>query len=510
MFVDAFFGEARTCGTPFLLFLLVLVVALARTLPGAAHKRLPGSVFLFVLHVALLVLTASLVAAEGHGLREARIASRILAVMSWVGAFGALVFGVVIPRTRLRVARIVQDLIVAGTTLVIAVAVLDGLGVSLSGLFATSAVVTAVVGLSLQETLGNTIGGLALQADGSVQVGDWVKVGDINGRIAEIRWRYTAIETRNWETILLPNSTLMKGPVTVIGRRQGKPQQWRRWVWFNVDFRHPPSEVIETVLKALRAQPIERVSSDPLPDCILMDLHESYGRYAVRYWLTDIAADDPTDSLVRTRIMFALRRAGIPLSIPAHAVFMTEESSQRKEDKERSERQRRVDALHRVELFAPLDDVEIEKLADALHPAPFTRGEVMTKQGAEAHWLYLIIEGEAGVRLAVNGEEKEIARMGAGSFFGEMGLMTGEPRSATVVATTDVNCYRLDKTAFQELVQRRPEVAQPIAVMLAERRARRAEAEENLSAEARAKKLKDDSGALLHRMKSFLGLERQS
>jgi small-conductance mechanosensitive channel len=508
VFFDTLLREALDASTPWALVFLVFVIVLSRVLPGAGHKRLPSSVGLFAIHAALLIATAGLAVSGSEGEREARIAARVLLAMTWVGTGGALVFGVAMSRTRFKISRILQDLIVGGFTILVVIGVLSKLGVSLAGLFATSAVVTAVVGLSLQDTLGNTIGGLALQADGSVRVGDWVKVGDVNGRVVEIRWRYTAIETRNWETVLVPNSVLMKGPVTVVGRRQGQEnQQWRRWVWFNVDFRYPPSEVIDAVVKSLRGQPIERVSSSPPPDCILMDLHESYGRYAVRYWLTDIAVDDPTDSVVRTRIVFALRRAGIPLSIPAHAIFVTEENKKRKELKSINEKQRRVDALHAVDLFAPLSEEELDELAAALHPAPFAKGEIITRQGAEAHWLYLLVEGEVAVKVAKDGVEDEIARMSDGSFFGEMSLMTGEPRSATVVAISDVDCYRLDKTAFQELVKRRPDVAQPIAEVLAERRARRASVEENLSAEARARRQKEDESALLNRMKAFFGLD---
>jgi small-conductance mechanosensitive channel/CRP-like cAMP-binding protein len=506
-FVDALITEALEASTPLALLFLVGVLVLSRALPGAGHKRLPSSVGLLGIHVVLLFVTAGLMAAGSEGAREARIAARVVLAMAWVGTGGALVFGVAMSRSRLKISRILQDLIVGGVTLTVVLAVLHKLGVSLGGLFATSAVVTAVIGLSLQDTLGNTIGGLALQADGSVQIGDWVRIGEVNGRVSEIRWRYTAIETRNWETVLIPNSVLMKGPVTVLGRRHGAVQQWRRWVWFNVDFRFAPSDVIEHVNKALRNQPLERVSQAPPPDCVLMDLHESYGRYAARYWLTDLAVDDPTDSVVRTRIVFALKRAGIPLSIPAHAIFLTEESKKRKELKTLSERQLRIDALRQVDLFAPLDDEELEKLAEALHPSPFTRGEIITRQGAEAHWLYLVIEGEVSVRVAKDGAEHEVARMANGSFFGEMSLITGEPRSATVVALTDVDCYRLDREAFQELVQRRPEVAKPIAELLAERRARRALVEENLSADARARKLKEDENDLLSRMKSFFRLE---
>ncbi|OGQ11456.1 MAG: hypothetical protein A2138_07265, partial [Deltaproteobacteria bacterium RBG_16_71_12] len=450
-FTDALLAEAKSSWQGWALLTLVATLVLGRAFPGRPHRRLPASVWLFAMQAVLLVVVA-LLASLGHGAAEqARLAQHVVLAMAWVGMGGALVFGVILPRTRFPVSRILQDLVVGAAAVAVIAAVLHNHGVALSGLFATSAVLTAVIGFSLQDTLGNTIGGLALQTDGSVRVGDWIKVGDVVGKVTEIRWRYTAIETRNWETVLLPNSTLMKGPVTVLGRRHGAPELWRRWVWFNVDFRYPPPDVIGAVEQALRAQPIENVAADPQANCVLMDLHESYGRYAVRYWLRDLAADDPTDGAVRTRVMYALRRADIPLSIPAHALFVTQESAERKESKSANERHRRTDALHKVELFAPLDDAELERLADALHPAPFTKGEVLTRQGAEAHWLYLLIAGEAAVRVAKDGIETEVARIGAGSFFGEMSLMTGEPRSATVVAITDVECYRLDAAAFRDL-----------------------------------------------------------
>jgi small-conductance mechanosensitive channel/CRP-like cAMP-binding protein len=507
--VETLVAEARDAYTPWTFGLLVVVAGLARVLPSARHQRLPGTYALFALHVLMLLVTAGLVL-SGSGdesVRDARIVARILGLMALVGLGGALVFGVIVVQMRVSVPRILQDLIVGAVTVVVIVGVLTRMGVALGGLIPTAAVVSAVLGFSLQDTLGNTIGGLALQADGSIKVGDWVKVNDVVGKVSEIRWRYTAIETRNWETVLLPNSVLMKGPVIVLGRRVGQPEYWRRWVYFNVDFRHHPSTVIDAVTKALRDQPIERVSMTPPPNCVLMDLTESYGRYAVRYWLTDLAVDDPTDSLVRTRIMFALQRAEIPLSIPAHAVFVTEDNKKHKELKTQRDLQRRIDALHAVDLFAPLDDNDLLSLAQALHPAPFAAGEIITKQGAVAHWLYLVVHGEVAVKVAKDGLETEVARMSDGTFFGEMSLMTGEPRSATVVGVSDVDCYRLDAAAFKELVKRRPDIAKPIAQILAERRARTMLIEQDLDAEARARRQAEDERDLLSRMKSFFGLD---
>ena len=129
-------------------------------------------------------------------------------------------------------------------------------GVSFTGLITTSAILTAVIGFSLQDTLGNIMGGLALQMEKTINVGDWVRVDQQVGRVKEIRWRHTALETRNWDTLVIPNSILMKGQVLVLGRRTGQPVLHRQWVYFNVDFRIAPTEVISAVNDALQAEPI--------------------------------------------------------------------------------------------------------------------------------------------------------------------------------------------------------------------------------------------------------------
>ena len=238
-----------------------------------------------------------------------------------------------------------------------------------------------------------------------------------------------------------------------------------------------------------------------------MDFKESYGSYAVRYWLTDLAVDDPTNSIVRTRIYYALRRAGIPLSIPAHSLFVTEDDTSRRQRKSVEEIEKRVSALRRVELFDSLTDEERHSLATRLRVAPFVRGEAMTRQGAEAHWLYVITQGEAEVRVSADGNLSEhLANLGPGDFFGERGMMTGEPRAATVTALSDVECYRLDKEAFREVLKQRPEIAENISEILARRRVELEAAREDLDEETRQMRARHHQGDLLQRIRDFFSL----
>ena len=163
--------------------------------------------------------------------------------------------------------------------------------------------------------------------------------------------------------------------------------------------------------------------------------------------------------------------------------------------------------LKRVELFQSLTEEERRELANRLRIAPFVRGEAMTRQGAEAHWLYLITKGEAEVRVSVDGSVSEvIATLHDGDFFGEMGMMTGEPRSATVVALSDVECYRVDKDAFHDILRSRPEIAEDISEVLARRRAELDAVREDLNEEAKRARMRDHQGALLQRIRNFFAL----
>ncbi len=465
-------------------------------------KTLLGLAVAHGVAVAIVALGTGIIDIE----KEASLLARLLAGWIFVLGLGTLVFEVILPRVGFSLSRIIEDLTVFGAVALVSMLILRRGGVDVTGIVATSAVVTAVIGLSLQDTLGNTIGGLTLQLDDSMHAGDWIKVGDIVGKVKDVRWRFTAVETRNWETVYIPNSKLVKGDVIVLGKRSAMPHQWRRWVWFNIDFRHAPTKVIDTVVEALHAGPIANVSQDPKPNCVLMDFHESTARYAVRYWLTDLAVDDPTDSAVRIRIFFALKRAGIPLALPAHALFMTEDSQKRRDRKQKEASAVRLSGLSHIDVFAPLDEAERAQIADMLVYAPFSRGECVTRQGAEAHWLYLIEKGTVSVRVAVDGKEQEVAQMGAGDVFGEMSLLTGEPRAASVHAVTDVECWRLDRDAFKHILAERPEVAAPIAALLAERQVELMAVKEGLDADAQRRRQVEEEDRLLKKMRAFFGI----
>ncbi len=504
-FFDALAFEARQSWTYWLMG-LTAVAWLSAKLAPSSHPRFRAMFFFAGLHLLAIVVASALLATGSPHVDAFLLPGWMLGGVAIVGAVATVLFSVVLPRLRLTIPRIVQDVVVAVASIVACLTIASKANVNLSGIIATSAVLSAVLGFSLQDVIGNVAGGLALQLDSSVEEGDWVKVADVTGRVVQIRWRFTAIETRNWETVIIPNSVLMKSQVTLLARRGGKPPLARRWVTFNVDWRHQPSDVIDAVQTAVRGQEHALIAKDPAPTCVLMDLAESYGRYAVRYWLKDLAVDDPTDSDVRTCIFFALQRAGMSPAIPAHAVFVTEETSDRAQVKTSKQLERRKALVEKLELFSVLSPDERLAVAAQLKYSPFTAGEVMTRQSAAAHWLYLMEDGRAEVEVHVDGLERTIAGLSGPNVFGEMSLLTGEPRSATVKAITDVECFRLDKGVVATLLERRPELAQQLAELLAKRRVALTAAKEGLDAEALEVRKKSDTKDLLSQIKRFFSL----
>lgn len=494
--------------------LAVLLIALLvnRFAPG---KRAQVRRAMAVLVLFLLALGASLALArlgyEGWARTLSSIA-RLLAIFNVIAAVRLLIFDLVLSSLEVGPSDIVVELLMGAAYLTATFIVIRDSGLELSGIITTSAVVTGILALSLQATLTNAIGGVVLQADESVEIGDWVELENgKRGIVTKIGWRYTVLETNDWDALIVPNATLLASTFTILGRRGGERANHRMWVHFNVDFRFNPSDVIEVVERAIRSAPIEGVLSEPPPNCVCMNFAES-GRdsmayYAVRYWLTDLRIDDPTNSRVRTRIYAALRRAEIPLAVPAQHLWVENDSEARRERKRRRAQDRRLGAITALPFLAPLDEDELDYLADHLGHVPFAAGEIVTRQDAVAHFLYIIVEGTVELRV-YSGDAYDVVRTVTGpGFVGEMGLMTGAPRMATVVATTDLECYRLDKDAFQHVIGKRPDLAREISELLAQRAIELSEAKEGIGHDKRSRHVEDEKKRLLANIRSFFALD---
>jgi small-conductance mechanosensitive channel/CRP-like cAMP-binding protein len=447
-------------------FLVAILAALRLVLPVIERGRIKAGIFfagtylVSLFAIGLMAPSGSLAPHQHYWLR---VLSMLLFSFSGVITAGLVVFDLVLGKRE--VPRILRDLVHGVGYLIVAAIVLTRSDVDVTKVFTASVLTTAVIGLALQETLGNIMAGLALQLERDFEVGDWIRLDDkMSGRIREVRWRATTLVTKNGDLMLVPNGVVARAVLTNFSR---PTSSHRQWVYFRAHFRYPPARVRELVMEAVAGLP--SIRKDPAPDCLLWEFREDSVNYACRYWIDDFRRDDGHDSEVRSTIWYALHRQGMELPYPSLNVNMTEMNEDRVRRKLDEDYARRVDALSRVDVFRALDAQKIDRLARRLRRVIFGPSETVLRQGDPGDSLYVVQSGQVAVRIDVHGQQREVATLSAGQFFGEMSLMTGESRAATVVAKSDVECYIVDKEAFQEILDTQPELAGIISDILSQR-----------------------------------------
>lgn len=292
-----------------------------------------------------------------------------------------LFFDVIPGRFNKRVPPIIAEVVAMVALVIIVLGALgDSVAKNVSSLVATSAVLTAILGLALQSTLSNLFAGLALQMDRAFSSGDWIQVGGREGRIMEVRWRSTALRTKDGDMVLLPNSRMLTEEVHNFSR----PLERRR-VWLKVSFhyRHPPNEVKAIITSCLRGIP--GVMSDPAPDCFPREFGESAITYAVRLWVEKFDRTAEIEGEALTRIWYAAKRANLEIPFPIRTLLMTTDEGSKREAEAKAERARRLDVLSRMDLFESLQPNDKELLADGMRPATFAAGQPSSNKAPREH-----------------------------------------------------------------------------------------------------------------------------
>jgi small-conductance mechanosensitive channel/CRP-like cAMP-binding protein len=477
----------------------IVALFLRLLLPETVKGRGKLPVLFLFLSFGLRLLAISI---DSHDVRTGfNLASAFCLALGMTGIGGMVVFDLVLTRIGVRVPTILRDILLTIGFVIACFSILRYSGANLVSLVTTSAVLTAVIGLALQEPMGNMFAGLSMQLDRTISIGDYVKFNDRIGQVKKISFRATTLVTLDDDTVTVPNRYFMQHEVMNYSR---PTSTHRMWCEFSFAYHHPPNDVKKALEEAIGGCP--GVLTTPAPRAVVRSFGDHGINYTLLYWIHDFANDVYIDSDVRTRIWYAARRHGLEFPFPTRTVYMHEVTAGEKTRASEADYLDRLGALAKVELFGTLDDADVDLLARGMRRVAFADGETLIKQGDPGDSLFLVTSGSVAVHLAVDGASRLVATLGPGDLLGEASLLTGEPRGATCVATSDVVCHTISHDLFEQVMARRPRLAEDLSAILSKRQTALEAEREGLSAEAAAARQAEERNKTLARIQAFFGL----
>jgi small-conductance mechanosensitive channel len=366
--------------------------------------------------------------------------------------------------------------------------------VELAPLFTGSTILGIVVGLALQETLGNLFAGIALQADQPFQVGDIINIQNNrwSGVVEQVSWRGVKIRTFQNKIVVISNAVLGKEFIEVAPRDNLNA----RLVFFNTIYSVSPSKTIQLIREVVRQ--VENVSPKIRPVVRIRNLGDNGIDWEIKYWVEDYTKYNDTDALIRQRIWYAFQRENIHFAFPTRTLYIEKQNLEPGFAESVNEI---FDRLGEVPLFAPLTDEETQLIAEGVEAKIFTTGEKIVRRGQEGKSMFVIHRGLVRVQINEDGKIKVLRTLGAGDFFGEMGLFTGEPRTATVVAQEETEVLEIKHTSLKPVLEANPELVERFVDIIEERRASLTEANAQKATDAEAHKT-----GMFNSIRKFFGL----
>ncbi len=333
-----------------------------------------------------------------------------------------------------------------------------GYGKPVPGLLAASGVVGIVLGFALQDSLGNIIAGFALQFGRPFSVGDWLHIDNHHAQAVEINWRSTRFVTNDSIQLDVPNQQIVHQ--TILNYHGGGPVHAMR-LEICLDYDAPPNRVKDVLAHA--AASAGGVLAEPFPTVFLKHFGDSGIIYEVRFWFSDHRLYNNIADAVRTNVWYALRRQRIKIPYPIRTLHL--------------ERTRPAEAVSHdtrelLQTQALFRGMRADHLATLVERSPvhhYGRGETIIREKAEGASMFVLVTGEAAVTVLVDGQPARVATLRDGDCFGEMSLLTGEKRSASVSAVEDCEVMEVTKRTFGEIIAGDPDLLQRLSELLAQR-----------------------------------------
>ena len=342
---------------------------------------------------------------------------------------------------------------------------------SVTGFLAALGAGGVVLGFALRNLFADIFTGLAINIDRTFQIGDWVQINEglaepTVAQIREIGWRCSSLVTEEQMTVVVPNGMLGLERVINISRPI-EPTRFELDV--TVEYSVPDKRVkrvLLAALKSLRDQPGFDQSHEPV--VMVKDTSSLGVEYRLRYWILPWNPGSPTtwQDRVLSAALHHLRSAGISLAYPKTDIYHAGMPERQVEGRSLEDE---ITLLSNVRMFEPLERQELELIVESLKRRVVPPGQVLVHVGDEGSSLFILIEGLLEVLVEQANELRRVADLSPGQFFGEMSLLTGERRSATVRTVTESVVYEIDKEPLVEIMDQRPELMDQLSIILAER-----------------------------------------
>jgi small-conductance mechanosensitive channel/CRP-like cAMP-binding protein len=363
-------------------------------------------------------------------------------------------------------------------------------------LIAGSGILAVIIGLAMQDTLSNILAGFALHFEKPYRVGDWLIVDNRHAQVTELNWRATRLRTNDDIYLDIPNNQLARATIVNLSYPTSVHAMRLR---LGMNYSTPPNDVRDVLLRAVSHA--AGVLKEPAAKVYVVEFGESAVIYEIKYWLSDHAHFNEINDALRTSIWYELHRSGMQIPFPIRTIHMESVGDGAAESRRAARR-----TLRQQKLFACFSDEHLDDLIATAKHSRYGRGEAIIEQGREGSSMFVLLDGSADVLVDANGHTTRVASLRPGDCFGEMSLLTGEPRSASVLARIDCEVIEIRKERLAEMLENSPELLQGLSEMLARRRLEN----EGALAESAQTRVKETQHAyqvtFLHRLKSFFEL----
>ncbi len=331
----------------------------------------------------------------------------------------------------------------------------------LTGLLAGSGIAAIVLGLAGQNLLGGIIAGMSLQISRPYKVGDWLQVNERFAEVMEINWRSTRLRTNDGIYLDIPNNEIVR--TTIVNLHYPTEVHAMR-VRVGVDYNVPPNRVKDVLYRA--ASSATGVLPDPKVRVYLIDFAASAMTYEIKFYMGNHSLVNEINDAIRTNIWYELKRQRIAIPFPIVSLHVDRAAA-------RPAREGHAEArtiLQGDRLFQCLPESQLDDLLKKSKLDHFGRGERVIEEGAAGDSMFILLRGTASVSVSKNGTNIQVGVLRSGDCFGEMSLLTGEPRSATVRADGDCYVMEISQPMMADVLRQSPESLQQLSELLARRK----------------------------------------